>query len=129
MTFSFVNAPPRESVYQVSSVYGALMGPVNFSRVRLWVLLNDGSVDQPFARICRNHPETGMPLYSDLGMVASVVSAPKRLEITLVDGQEYTLVEAPCVCGAGSTGMAGPTDGRHEIVPVRTDTLSWLTIR
>lgn len=124
----FLTAPPRDQVYQVSSVYGSLSGPVNFSRVRLWILLNDGDPSRPFARICRNHPETGMPLYSDLGEVSAMTSAPKRLEVTLTNGDQYTFIEAPCVCGAGATGMAGPTDGRYEIVPVRTDTLTWLTI-
>ena len=125
----FLSAPPRTQVYQVSSVYGALMGSLNFSRVRLWILLQDGDQNQPFARICQNHPETGSPFYTELGPVTELISSPKKLEFTTADGSQYALVEAPCVCGAGATGMAGPVDDRYDIVPVRTDTLSWLVIR
>jgi hypothetical protein len=126
---SFISAPPREQVHVVTSVWGSLTGPTSAStRTRLWLLLDGGDPARPIARICRNDPKTGVPYYTELGPVRSARSSFKRLEFTTVSDQTYVLIEAPCVCGAGAAGMAGPVAGRYENVRVRTDQLDWLEV-
>jgi hypothetical protein len=123
---SFLSAPPREQVWVVSSVYGSLSGPAwSSTRTRLWILLESGDLARPFARICRNDAKTGLPYYTDLGAVRSARHASKRLEMTMVDDLVWTLTEAPCVCGAGAAGMAGPVEGRYDLTQVRSDQLEW----
>lgn len=129
MMGSFISAPPREQVHVVRSAWGSLSGLTSSTtRTRLWILLDRGDPSRPIARICRNHPQTGVPVYTDLGPVRSVRSGSKRLELTMTDDSTWTMVEAPCVCGAGAAGHAGPVDGRYETVNVRTDQLEWYTL-
>lgn len=124
---SYLSAPPREQVWVASSTWGSLSGPGSaMTRTRLWILLDEGDPARPFARICRNHPQTGVPVYTDLGPVRSARVGFKRVELTMADDTTFTMVEAPCVCGAGAAGMAGPVEGRYETVTVRSDQLEWL---
>lgn len=138
---SFVSAPPRDEVHVVTAIYGTLTGAFSAARARLWILLDDGDPMRPFARICTNDPATGQPVYRDLGPVVEARSGNKRLEFTTTPDttwlqlQEltepplsYALIEAPCVCGAGAAGMAGPVTGRYETVRVRADQLPWLQL-
>lgn len=124
----FVSAPPRAQVHVVTAVYGSLSGPITSTRTRLWILLEHGDPTLPLARICRNDPSTGQPVYDDLGRVTAARSGHKRLELTVEDGSSYLLVEAPCVCGAGAAGMAGPVPGRYDQLRVNIDDLDWLEI-
>lgn len=71
----------------------------------------------------------------DMGLVdeAEVVkargrNAHTRWNIMLVTGEQITAIAAPCVCGAGRVGNAGPTDERHTVLHVRPETLPWLTM-
>lgn len=98
------------------------------TRTRLWILLDHGDASRPFARICRNHPKTGVPVYTDLGPIRSARTGFKRVELTMADDTAWTMVEAPCVCSAGAAGMAGPVNGRYDVVRVRTDELEWLEV-
>lgn len=127
-----LNAPPRERVLSAGSLYGsasstsgsAALGP----KVRLWALVDE---ETNTGRLIAYRPDgTGLQR-TDFGLIERMVvtrgaRGKHQWTVTLASGEVITASAAPCVCGAGKVGHAGPVDGRHTIQTVRGSLLEWL---
>jgi hypothetical protein len=120
----FLQAPPKPAVYMVYAGYGALTGSRSIGRARVWVLTPDPyDPDAPLTvRIGWNDPQTGAVVYEDVpGVIASIEARTSSMMAQYEDGSRVGFVAAPCVCGAGAVGMAGPMSGRHAVQFVAPD--------
>lgn len=109
----------------VTSQYGQLLRPSQSSQTKIWLMI-DTATGRPKIRIA-NNVQNGVA-YTDLGFVESAVLKGKSLRAVLEGGVEVQHLAAPCVCGAGAVGLAGPTAARHTVVDVRTDLLDWFSV-
>jgi len=117
----------REIISVALAGYGQFSSSgVNHSRARVWVLAeptsNFGEV-----RVAHNGPD-GRPVWNDIGRVTAVTASKHRWVLTFEDGTKGVLALAPCVCGAGAVGHAGPSGGPHSVGMVRADQLPWVTV-
>jgi hypothetical protein len=129
-----VNAPPRERVLSAGSLYGSAASSVSGSpaagaKVRLWVLLNPEGYA---GRLIAYRPLGNGLERNDLGQIDRMVVIPARgrerakWTVQLQSGETVTANAAPCVCGAGKVGYAGPVEGPHTIETIRGSALEWL---
>jgi hypothetical protein len=127
-------AAPAPTTYWVSvNEYGRATFPDGTSdaRTKMWLIHPNGSteVNDAVLRVATNHPTTGRPTYRDF---TSVTGARTRGGTTIVDTVDgtFTIVRAPCVCGAGAVGMVGPQpegSTNYSVNLMRVDALTWLT--
>lgn len=117
MSGSILNAPASTEVFCVWAGYGAVQGFRSFSRGRLWLLAESADPDAAlFARVAWNDQTTGQVVYDDVGPVATArIRGGKWADLSMVNGRKLTQTVAPCVCGAGAVGYAGPMEGRHYV--------------
>lgn len=111
-----MKAPPKEQIDVCLSAYGMLMGAVSAPKARMWLIVQaDGTV---LCRVATNDPQTGVAVYQDLGAVSSAEirhgQSGRTIQIQTASGV-VTVVEAPCVCGAGAIGYAGPASTPHSV--------------
>jgi hypothetical protein len=128
-----VNAPPKQTVLSAGSLYGSAASTragsgATGAKVRLWVLLDEDYSGRlvAYRRLGRGLERT------DLGPIDRWVARPPvgralaKWEVYLASGEVVTANAAPCVCGAGKVGYAGPVDEPHMIETVRGSLLEWL---
>jgi hypothetical protein len=114
----FLTAPPRAEILVYYSQYGAISGSVVNSRSRVWLIAESTEPDAPLkAIVAINDPDTGRPVYQTFDVATAKIATQfqKSLSLVLADGTFLHHVVAPCVCGAGAIGYAGPTDERHIV--------------
>jgi hypothetical protein len=118
----------RETISVVVGAYGAFSGPgMNLPRARVWVLAEPGS-NFGTLRVAYNDAY-GRVQWRDLDdAVVSARIGANRWMLSLASGQAATLTPAPCVCGAGAVGLAGPSGSPHTVAVVRGDQLPWITL-
>ena len=144
-----LRAPPATKIGLVASAYGrASFGPFTTPRCRAWIVYDpDGDVTEPRLQIAVNrsdaqptHPAVEIfnddpganargARWYDLGIVAHAEISPKSWSVRLKDDSTpLTMVSAPCACGAGSVGLAGPSPHRHVAHWTRVpEDASWIT--
>lgn len=147
---SALTSPPKAQVVAVASVYGAVSStrpgsPATAARARAWALVDDDRAGRlvvyrygaaghrsalerhelgPIHRMTivgpgRQLEAEGFPAVAS-GRVGSV-----RWAVELSSGEVVTATAAPCTCGAGALGYAGPVEGPHSVTYARVD-LPWL---
>ena len=130
-----MNAPPREEIFVACSLYGPLtgingLGPAA-GRARTWLIVDmDHPERRAVLRVGTTDPFTGQVVYQDTSTVVHASMRPgktRTLTVRLSTGETVVHLEAPCLCGAGAIGYAGPTPNRHSISQVRVDDLPWYT--
>jgi hypothetical protein len=133
VTVGFATAPPRTELFLAWAQYGTVSGIRNAPRARLWLLVENKDDPSSVVKVilATNDPATGQVVYEDLGFVAdaqiSRLGGAQSILIHLADGTQVAQVQAPCVCGAGSVGMAGPTKERHSIIFVDANAFEKIT--
>lgn len=129
-----ISAPPRQRVLSAGSLYGSAASSNSSSlaagpKVRLWVLV---SADYGVGNLIAYRPHGNGLERNDLGPIDRMVVQQARgrssakWQVELQSGETVTANAAPCVCGAGKVGYAGPVDGPHTIETVRGSLLGWL---
>lgn len=114
----FMKAPPKENVFVLWSAYGMLSGAASHSQARVWLIASDPDpqVATVTFRYAYNDPATGAATYVDVGEIAAAeMVQQQRITVDAPDGRRFFLVAAPCVCGAGAIGYAGPMPDRHQV--------------
>lgn len=148
---SVLRAPPKPEILIAATMYGATHSsrsgsPATSPKTRSWIVVEDAPVhepvDEPGGRplpllvgrlVLRMFVPGSRHLVAthDMGLIDEVEirqGRNARWNVMLASGEQITAVAAPCVCGAGRVGNAGPTDERHSIQRVRPDSLPWMTM-
>jgi len=126
-------AVPTQPIYLVASTYGTVTctpGPSSAetwfdSRTRLWLTVPSTDPDgmrSPEVTMAHNDA-TGHTEYIPFvdARVARAEIRRGRWEVWGRAGWKITMVQAPCVCGAGQVGHAPITRNRHHVVMMRHD--------
>ena len=133
----FLTAPSRQEVKIALTMYGPVTGLPEIGpaagKARVWLMPDPGfpQVRTGLLRVAYNAlEEPGQPLrYMDLPVTRAVVRTTRtgRSIAVTVPGRPTPVsqIEAPCLCGAGQVGHAGPVNDRHAVVQVRVDELPW----
>ena len=130
---SYLTAPAPTTYWVSLTDYGRATFPDGTAeaRARMWLVHPDGSteVQQAILRVATNHPKTGRAQFQDF----DVLSARTRGKTYIVETSagEFSLVRAPCVCGAGAVGMVGPEpngSSNFSVQPMRIDLLDWVAV-
>jgi hypothetical protein len=130
-----MNAPARTEIFVACSLYGPLSGVPDLGpaagRARTWLVVDMQHPERlAVLRIGTTDPITGAVVYRDTQTVLHASMRPgktRTLTVRLQDGSTIVHLEAPCLCGAGAIGYAGPTNQRHSVSQVRVDDLPWYT--
>lgn len=124
-----VKAPPSTEVFLLWAGYGTINGCRTYPRGRLWLIAESAAPDaRLLCRIAWNHPKSGQVVYEDVGQVSGAKIGRKWAEVYFFNGQKLGQVMAPCVCGAGAVGQAGPLTDRHTITPLNPASHERVTI-
>jgi hypothetical protein len=111
-----LQAPPYDEIFAATSVFGTLIahspGEPSAPRARLWLLVDPHEPELQRGRL-----------------VASAWVSPQEYAVETAEHGKFTGAVASCVCGGGAIAYAGPVETRHVVTYVRTDALSWLTVR
>jgi hypothetical protein len=130
-----LQAPPYDEIFAATSVFGTLIahspGEPSAPRARLWLLVDPHEPELQRGRLVvyRADPSSGQLARDDLGLIASAWVSPQEYAVETAEHGKFTGAVASCVCGGGAIAYAGPVETRHVVTYVRTDALSWLTVR
>ena len=125
---SIASAPPRKDIYLIWGQFG-MIGGARILGGRLWQLADGADPDAGIiCRIAWNSPVSGQVVYEDLGVVSSARIRNNQTAEVYSDAGFVTMVAAPCVCGAGSVGQAGPDEGRISLTYVNPHGRPGLTV-
>ena len=129
---SYLTAPPPTTYWVSITDYGRATFPDGTAdaRVRMWLVHPEASTDvnRAILRVATNTPQ-GRAAFQDFNTVRSARTRGKTIVVETSEG-EFTLVRAPCVCGAGAVGMVGPEpsgSSNFSVQPMRADLIDWLT--
>lgn len=111
----FLKAPPKTEIFVYWSQYGAINGARTASKARCWLIADGTDPDAALKLIVgTNDPDTGQVVYETLDVTGAHISRFSSATFDTTVGK-ISQMQAPCVCGAGAIGYAGPTADRHTI--------------
>jgi hypothetical protein len=126
----FATAPPRTDIYVLYAQYGTVNGAITSPKARIWLIAESADSDARMKIIVARNDPTGHVEYADLGYVtAADIQGTRVISATLADGRNIMLMTAPCVCGAGAVGYAGPTTERHNLQFINPQVHAGITYR
>jgi hypothetical protein len=141
--------PPQQTIKVAAAVYGQLTVNIregdalhgeNYRQARIWIVIDedeDGS-DEPVGHLIyafNDSSRGGQPTWVEAGSVqramVRAVGGTQSWDVVLVDPiddgpMSLRIVAAPCVCGAGAVGSAGPSGEAHYVDYVRADQYAFI---